>query len=76
MNEFAFLFNRRRSRARGMLFYRLLEQSMQTTPRTYRSLVAGTHAPRRRLLVPPPDKRVRCPSLAGPSLDRPWRKAG
>ena len=40
LDEFGFRFNRRNSRARGMLFYRLLEQSVQATPRTYRSLVA------------------------------------
>ena len=76
LDEFCFRFNRRSSRSRGLLFYRLLEQSVQAAPRTYRSLVAGTHAPRRSPPVPPPDKRVRCESLAGPSLDRPWRKAG
>ena len=76
LDEFAFRFNRRRSRARAMLFYRLLEQSVQATPRTYRSLVAGVHPNRRTLPVPPADKRVRCESLAGPQLDRPWRKAG
>ena len=76
LDEFAFRFNRRRSRARAMLFYRLLEQSVQATPRTYRSLVAGVHPSRRTLPVPPADKRVRCESLAGPQLDRPWRKAG
>jgi len=76
LDEFALRFNRRRSRARAMLFYRLLEQSVQATPRRYRSLVAGVHPNRRTLPVPPADKRVRCESLAGPQLDRPWRKAG
>ena len=74
MNEFSFRFNRRRSRARGMLFYRLLEQSVDAEPRTYRSLVANPGAARKTMPVPPPDKRVRCDSLAGPPLDRPWRK--
>ena len=32
LDEFAFRFNRRTSRARGMLFYRLVEQSLQTGP--------------------------------------------
>jgi transposase-like protein len=74
LDEFTFRFNRRRSRARGMLFYRLLEQSVQATPRTYRSLVTGPASSRP---APPPlprDKRVRPASLAGEALDRPWRQ--
>ena len=74
LDEFCFRFNRRRSRARGMLFYRLLEQAVQTGPRTYRSLVAVPGSSRKTMPVPPPDKRVHCDSLAGPPLDRPWRQ--
>jgi transposase-like protein len=76
LDEFTFRFNRRRSRARGMLFYRLLEQAVQAKPRTYRSLVAEPGSSSRRNLRPPPlDKRVRPASLDGDALDRPWRKA-
>ncbi len=75
LDEFAFRFNRRRSRARGMLFYRLLEQAVQAPPRTYRSLVVDSGSGRRDLSPPPSDKRVRPPSLAGDPLDRPWRQA-
>jgi hypothetical protein len=32
LDEYAFRFNRRTSRARGMLFYRLLQQAVQTDP--------------------------------------------
>lgn len=32
LDEFAFRFNRRHSQARGMLFYRLLQQAVQTDP--------------------------------------------
>ena len=74
LDEFTFRFNRRRSRARGMLFYRLLEQALQAAPRTYRSLVVNPSSGRRSLLPPPPDKRVRPASLDGDPLDRPWRK--
>jgi transposase-like protein len=74
LDEFTFRFNRRRSRARGMLFYRLLEQAVQAAPRTYRSLVVAPGAGRRDLLPPPPDKRVRPASIAGDPLDRPWRQ--
>ncbi len=35
LNEFAFRFNRRTSRSRGLLFYRLLQQAMATGPLTY-----------------------------------------
>lgn len=35
LDEFVFRFNRRTSRSRGLLFYRLLEQAVQTAPVTY-----------------------------------------
>jgi hypothetical protein len=75
LDEFAFRFNRRRSRARGMLFYRLLEQAVQAPPRTYRSLVVEPGAGRRNQQPPPPQKRVRPASLDGDPVNRPWRKA-
>jgi len=75
LDEFAFRFNRRRSASRGMLFYRLLEQSVQAPPRTYRSLVADRGAGRRQVAPPGAGKRVRPPSLAGEPLDRPWRRS-
>lgn len=76
LDEFCFRFNRRHSRARGMLFYRLLEQAVQSTPRTYRSLVVGPGSHRAKMPVPPPDdKRVHCDSLARPALNHPWRDA-
>ena len=76
LDEFTFRFNRRRSRARGMLFYRLLEHAVQASPRTYRSLVVGgSSSGRWKMPVPPSDKRVRSESLAGERRDRPWRSA-
>src|ERR1039457_6394107 len=36
LDEFAFRFNRRKSRRRGMLFYRLLENAVVTQPTRYR----------------------------------------
>ena len=39
LEEFTFRFNRRASRSRGLLFYRLLEQSVQHEPLTYRDVV-------------------------------------
>ena len=41
LDEFTFRFNRRTSRSRGLLFYRLLEQSVVTDPRPYRAIVGG-----------------------------------
>jgi len=40
LDEFAFRFNRRSSRSRGLLFYRLLEQAVVTAPVTYPDIVA------------------------------------
>jgi hypothetical protein len=69
LDEFAFRFNRRRSRASGMLFYRLLEQAVQAPPRTYRSLVVDPGSARRNPPAPPPNKRVRPDTLASdPSI--------
>lgn len=40
LNEFTFRFNRRSSRSRGLLFYRLLEQAVATEPLTYQQIKA------------------------------------
>jgi transposase-like protein len=42
LDEFTFRFNRRRARARGLLFYRLLQQAVNVDPVPYRSLIGGT----------------------------------
>lgn len=39
LNEFTFRFNRRTSKSRGLLFYRLVEQAVQIEPTTYKMLV-------------------------------------
>ena len=39
LDEYTFRFNRRTSRSRGLLFYRLLEQAVATEPVTYRDIV-------------------------------------
>lgn len=41
LDEFTFRFNRRTSRSRGKLFYRLLQQAVAVTPVPYRALVLG-----------------------------------
>jgi hypothetical protein len=40
LDEFVFRFNRRTSRSRGMLFYRLMQQAVVTTPVTYLDVTA------------------------------------
>jgi transposase-like protein len=40
LDEFTFRFNRRTSKARGLLFYRLLQQAVRTDPVPYGKLVA------------------------------------
>lgn len=40
LDEFVFRFNRRSSRSRGKLFYRLLQQAVVTEPVTYDDVVA------------------------------------
>jgi len=44
LNEFAFRFNRRSSRSRGKLFYRLAQQAVAVEPVPYKSLVAQPEA--------------------------------
>jgi transposase-like protein len=41
LDEFVFRFNRRTSRSRGMLFYRLLQQAVMTKPVIYEKIIAG-----------------------------------
>lgn len=41
LDEFTFRFNRRSSRSRGLLFYRLIEQAVQLGPVPYKNFVGG-----------------------------------
>ena len=41
LDEYVFRFNRRSSKARGMLFYRLLEQAVCIDPLPYKKIVDG-----------------------------------
>ena len=45
LDEFTFRFNRRKSRSRGKLFYRLLQQAMEVEPAPYKSIVGGIENP-------------------------------
>jgi transposase-like protein len=42
LDEFTFRYNRRASRSRGLLFYRLIQQAVRTAPQPRRALVGGT----------------------------------
>ena len=39
LDEFTFRFNRRKSKSRGKLFFRLMQQAADTSPTTYDTLV-------------------------------------
>ena len=39
LDEYTFRFNRRNSRRRGLLFYRLLQQVVVTAPESYKNIV-------------------------------------
>ncbi len=45
LDEFTFRFNRRRSRSRGKLFYRLVQQAVAVDPAPYQSLVKCARLP-------------------------------
>jgi len=45
LDEYTFRFNRRRSRSRGKLFYRLVQQAVALEPTTYKEIVASAHLP-------------------------------
>jgi transposase-like protein len=71
LNEFVFRFNRRHSRSRGMVFYRVLELAVGHDPVRYKDIVAGQ---RPRAVSPtPPGGRGKPPSLERPPANRPWR---
>ena len=44
LDEFTFRFNRRTSRSRGLLFYRLMQQAVHTDPHPYRDLIGGAES--------------------------------
>lgn len=73
LDEFVFRFNRRRSRSRGLVFYRVLELAVDHDPVRYRQLVANS---RPKPTPPiPPTVRGHPPTLDRPRADRPWRAA-
>jgi len=71
LDEFVFRFNRRRSRSRGMLFFRVLELAVAHAPVRYRDLVANSQP--KKVTPKPPGSGGHPPSLDRPRADRPWR---
>jgi transposase-like protein len=43
LDEFTFRFNRRKSRSRGKLFYRLLQNAVKVDPIPHHSIIGGAH---------------------------------
>ncbi len=70
LDEFVFRFNRRRSRSRGLVFYRLLELAVGHDPVRYRDLIA---TPRPTGARKGPAARGKPASLERPPAQRPWR---
>lgn len=71
LDEFVFRFNRRRSRSRGLVFYRVLELAVAHAPVRYRDLVAN---PKPKKTTPsPPGARGHPPTLDRPRATQPWR---
>jgi transposase-like protein len=50
LDEFAFRFNRRKSRHVGKIFFRLIQQGAQTKPVAYRALVAASRKRKHKIL--------------------------
>ncbi len=75
LDEYTFRFNRRQSRARGMLFYRLLQQAVETGPISFSEVVANRKpkAEDEAKPIPPTVRRKAPPSLNVTVPPRPWR---
>ena len=74
IDEFCFRFNRRSSRSRGLLFYRLLELAVAAGPHTYAQIVSGAAKPKQTRPAPPAAPRRGPPSLDILPAGRPWRR--
>src|SRR5262249_38253872 len=73
LDEFVFRFNRRRSRSRGLVFYRVLELAGGHDPVRYQDLIAARRPSALPLL--PPRAGAHPPTLDRPVAGRPWRAA-
>jgi transposase-like protein len=73
LDEFVFRFNRRRSRSRGMVFYRVLELAVAHEPMRYQDLIASQRP--KKVPPVPPKRRGHPTNLERPRAKRPWRSA-
>jgi transposase-like protein len=71
LDEFCFRFNRRRSRSRGLVFYRVLQLAIGHDPVRYQQLIARSKP--KTVRPAPPGNRGHPPSLDRPRARRPWR---
>ena len=71
LDEFVFRFNRRTSRSRGLLFYRVMQLAVDHDPVRYRDLIARPDP--RPTRSSPPVSRGHPPSLERLPAGRPWR---
>ena len=72
LDEFVFRFNRRTSRSRGLVFYRVLELAVGHEPVRYRDFIVSPQPKRR---PPTGGGWGHPPSLDRPPANRPWRAA-
>jgi len=71
LDEFCFRFNRRHSRSRGLVFYRVLQLAIGHDPVRYQQLIARSKP--KAVRPAPPGNRGHPPSLDRPRARRPWR---
>jgi hypothetical protein len=71
LDEFAFRWNRRRARQRGMLLHRLLQHAVNAGPTTYQDLVRTGEA--KPVKPEPPRERALPGTLETIRSNRPWR---
>jgi transposase-like protein len=71
LSEFVFRFNRRHSRSRGMVFYRVLELAVRHAPVRYADIAAGQRP--RNTPPTPPSSRGKPASLERAAAGRPLR---
>jgi transposase-like protein len=72
LDEFVFRFNRRQSRSRGLVFYRVLELAVTHEPVRYRELVLNSQP--KAVPPTPPGRRGHPPSMDRSRTARPWRE--
>ena len=73
IDEFVFRFNRRTSRHRGLVFFRLLEGAVAHSAVRYKDQLVTQRPKKVKPVPPPPETRGRPKSIDRPRERRPWR---